>query len=378
MERAIELAIAGRGRVEPNPTVGCVIARDGRIIGEGYHALYGGPHAEPAALAACSESPEGATVYVTLEPCSHTNKKTPPCAPRLVEARVGRVVIGCLDPNPQVNGRGVALLRQSGVTVDISDLEARCRQLIAPFVARQLLNRPYITLKWAQSADSRIAGPGGVRVRISNERSYRVIHHLRARCDAIMVGINTVLKDDPLLTARHVPEARPLLRLVLDSQLRLPPTSQLVRTAKDDVLVFHAPGADQPAEPIPQAVTLIPVPTDDEGRLRLDQVIAALQPWSPTHLLVEPGPTLAEGFFRSGLVDRVWVIRSPREIGDDTAPAAPVVPADYAVAGEIDLDGDRLTEYLNPASPTFATAVASADLQLTERGHASSSPSPQE
>lgn len=368
MERAIELAMLGRGRVEPNPIVGCVIARDSRILGEGYHAAYGGPHAEPVALSACSESPAGATVYVTLEPCSHTNKKTPPCAPRLIEAGVGRVVVGCLDPNPQVNGRGAAMLREAGITVEVSVLEDRCRQLIAPFVARQRLNRPYVTLKWAQSADGRIAGPGGARVRISNERSHRVIHGLRARCDAIMVGINTVLKDDPLLTARHVPEARPLLRLVLDSQLRLPPTAQLVRTAQDDVLVFHAAGAARPEQPICQSVTCIPVPTADDGRLRLDHVLAALQPWAPTHLLVEPGPTLAEGFFQSGLVDRVWVIRSPRVIGDDTAPAAAAVPADYVLAGEIDLDGDRLAEYLNPASPTFAAAAPSADLYLAERG----------
>src|SRR5437667_5099918 len=134
MRRAIRLAMNGRGRVEPNPMVGCVIVKNGRIIGEGYHQQFGGPHAEPNALANCTGSPAGATAYVTLEPCCHTNKKTPACVPRLIEAKLGRVVIGCLDPNPEVNGRGVTMLREAGILVDGPLLEAEAKQLIAPFI----------------------------------------------------------------------------------------------------------------------------------------------------------------------------------------------------------------------------------------------------
>src|SRR4051812_44360191 len=161
MRLAIRLAMNGRGAVEPNPMVGCVIVKDGRVIGEGYHERFGGPHAEPNALASCTESPAGATAYVTLEPCCHTNKKTPPGTPRLIEAKLARVVIGCLDPNPDVDGKGVAMLRAAGIDVDAPALEAEAKQLIAPFLARTRYHWPYVTLKWAQSADGKIAGPGG-------------------------------------------------------------------------------------------------------------------------------------------------------------------------------------------------------------------------
>src|SRR5215212_9724063 len=156
LRRAIRLAMNGRGRVEPNPMVGCVLVKNGRVIGEGYHQQFGGPHAEPNALASCTESPEGATAYVTLEPCCHTNKKTPPCAPRLIEAKIARVVIGCLDPNPDVNGKGVAMLRKAGIHVDGPVLEGPAKQLIAMFRAN-LMSRPYVTAKWAQTADGKVA-----------------------------------------------------------------------------------------------------------------------------------------------------------------------------------------------------------------------------
>src|SRR3954451_12564544 len=219
LRRAICLAMNGRGRVEPNPMVGCVIVgRDGRVIGEGFHEQFGGPHAEPNALAACAragESPAGATAYVTLEPCCHTNKKTPPCAPRLIEARLARVVVGCLDPNPAVNGKGIATLRAAGIEVVGPVLEPEAKQLIAPFLATTTLGRPYVTLKWAESADGKVAGPGGRRTQISNGLSMRLVHELRSRCEGIVVGINTVLADAPLLTARRVGASRLRARFVL-------------------------------------------------------------------------------------------------------------------------------------------------------------------
>src|SRR6266550_3006648 len=181
MQRAIRLAMNGRGRVKPNPMVGCVIVKDDRIIGGGYHQQFGQPHAEPNALASCIESPQGATAYVTLEPCCHTNKKTPPCVPLLIEANLARVVVGAIDPNPEVNGQGIAELRQAGIQVDAGILEQEANQLLAPFIARTLHHRPYVTLKWAQTADNKIAGPHGHPPAITNDRSNRIVHNLRAR-----------------------------------------------------------------------------------------------------------------------------------------------------------------------------------------------------
>jgi diaminohydroxyphosphoribosylaminopyrimidine deaminase / 5-amino-6-(5-phosphoribosylamino)uracil reductase len=380
MRRAIRLAMNGRGRVEPNPMVGCmIVSRDGRVIGEGYHEQYGRPHAEPNALASCAESPAGATAYVTLEPCCHTDKQTPPCAPRLIEAKVARVVIGCADPNPAVDGKGAAMLRAAGIRVDASAIEPACRQLIAPFVAAPVRSdctskRPYVTLKWAQTADGKVAGPAGRPIRITAARATRVVHQLRARCDAIMVGVNTVLTDDPMLTARDVEVTRPLLRVVLDRRLRTPVTARLVRTANDVTTVIIC--GSQAARAIPSREA----PLDEAGVIVLSSneepcfrtILGALKRVKLTghppitHLLVEPGPTLASAFFaETDLVDRVWVFRSPRTVHAATAPDATPVPANFVQSGRLDLDGDTLTEYLNSDSPTYAATEPSADFALT-------------
>jgi diaminohydroxyphosphoribosylaminopyrimidine deaminase/5-amino-6-(5-phosphoribosylamino)uracil reductase len=375
MRRALRLAMNGRGAVEPNPMVGCVIVKDGRVIGEGYHQHFGGPHAEPIALAACAaagESPEGATAYVTLEPCCHTNKKTPPCAPRLIDAKLARVVVGCLDPSPDVNGKGVAMLREAGIRVDGPVLEAEANQLIAPFIARVRRRRPYVTLKWAQSADGKVAGAGGRRVQISNDSSSRVVHELRARCDAILVGIRTVLNDDPLLTVRGTEPLRPLLRVVLDPNLEIPLTSRLVGTAEvSPVLVYCSevarrskPGVVVTLEA--QGVTLASVPVQAQ-RLDLDALIQDVGNRGVTHLLVEPGPSLVMSFFGSNLEDRIWVFYSPSKMNDDHASA--VLPVPHPAVESTDLDGDRLVEYLNPKSPAFFGPYPSADFVLAAEAH---------
>lgn len=361
MGRALELAMSGRGEVEPNPMVGCVIAQDGQIIGEGYHQKYGGPHAERAALAACGRPPRGAVAYVTLEPCCHANKKTPPCVPALVEAGISEVVIGCTDPNPQVNGQGVGQLREAGVSARVGVMEAMCRQLIAPFAARMVYRRPYVTMKWAQSADCKVAGPGGRRLQISNDRSMRVVHELRGRCDGIMVGSNTVLRDDPMLTARGVKEPRPPVRYVLDRKLKIPPESRLVKSAAQIPVVvaceeemLHSPQAEELRT---QGVQLLQADS-------INQVLADAYDRRITHLLVEAGPGLAKVFFTGGWADRLWVFRSPESVGDPAAPAAAEIPGNFKATGTLDLDGDRLTEYLNPDSTVFFEAAASADLKL--------------
>jgi len=376
VRRAMRLAMNGRGRVEPNPMVGCVIVnRDGRVIGEGYHAQYGEPHAEPAALADCTEPPAGGTAYVTLEPCCHTNKQTPPCAPRLIDAQLARVVIGCLDPNPAVNGKGVAMLRAAGIQVDGSVLEGAAKQLIAPFLARVEHQRPYVTLKWAESSNGKVAGPRGRRARISNPLSTRVVHELRSRCDAILVGVNTVIADDPQLTARGVNLVRPLplVQVVLDTRLRIPHNSRLVEDAGRLIVLcsrraYDRTVVDDAKELRDRGVEVIPCSTDEAGRLSLPDALDALREWNFTHLLVEPGPTLASSFLRSNLGDRIWVIRSSNPIEGDDAPSATPIPPSLARTGETSLAGDTLTEYLNPASPVFFAPEPSADFVLASGG----------
>ncbi|HEY1683484.1 MAG TPA: bifunctional diaminohydroxyphosphoribosylaminopyrimidine deaminase/5-amino-6-(5-phosphoribosylamino)uracil reductase RibD [Tepidisphaeraceae bacterium] len=358
MRQAIELAKRGRGSVEPNPSVGCVIVKEGRVIGQGYTQPYGGAHAEPTALANCSESPVGATAYVTLEPCCHTNKQTPPCVPRLIEAKILRVIVGCLDPNPSVNGQGVAQLRDAGIEVVTGILEKECQQLIAPFIATTVHHRPYITLKWAQTVDGKIAGPNGRTLQISNEHSRLVVHALRGRCDAIAVGINTVLADNPVLTVREAPSLRPLTRYVLDRQLRIPLESSLVQSAKESPVVVATYPAHMTCSKAEQlralGAELIAVSS-------LGQVIADWHRRRFTHVLVEPGSALARAFFAANYADRLWVITSPKELQSSIAPSASPIPGYFHATGKVSLQGDELVEYLNTQSPVFFSPEISAD-----------------
>lgn len=366
MRRALELAARGRGAVEPNPMVGCVIVRDGRVIGEGYHERFGGPHAEASALAVCSESPAGATAYVTLEPCCHANKKTPPCVPRLIEAKLARVVVGCADPNPLVSGRGIEQLKSAGIDVTVGVLEDECRQLNAAFFALTCERRPYVTLKWAESSDQKIAGASGRRIWITNPTSTRVVHELRARCDAILVGINTVLADDPLLSVRGVATTRVLGRFVLDTHLRCPVDSRLVRSAGTTPLTLVCTRESierltlRVDELRKRSVELLVMPADTAGRPSFAAVLSELGKRNVTHLLVEPGVTLARGLLEGGFTDRIWVFRSPEPITDADALRANAVP--YPPSGNVALAGDQLTEYLNPSSHCFFINRPSADL----------------
>ncbi|MGH7179341.1 MAG: bifunctional diaminohydroxyphosphoribosylaminopyrimidine deaminase/5-amino-6-(5-phosphoribosylamino)uracil reductase RibD, partial [Tepidisphaeraceae bacterium] len=326
--------------------------------------------AEPTALAACTESPRGATAYVTLEPCCHTDKKTPPCAPRLIEAGIARVVFGCLDPTQQVDGKGVAMLRRGGIEVSGPVMESEARQLIAPYIARVLHGRPYVTTKWAQTADGKVAGHLGKTLRISNDRSMRLMHELRARCDAIAVGTNTVLNDDPLLTARNVERPRPLLRVVLSNTLNIPLQSRLVTSAhQDPLLVYCSKSSFHAEKPVIDALAHCGVEVvavaDHESRFSFADVLSDLHRRNVTHLLVEPGPTLTRYMFARGQADRVWVFRSSARIDDPTAPSAPTV--DYDSTGELDLGGDVLTEFLNPASACYFARVESADFVIAQQ-----------
>ena len=370
LDQAMELAGRGRGGVEPNPMVGCVIVRDGRVIGQGFHEHFGGPHAEPNALESCRESPQGATLYVNLEPCCHTNKKTPPCVPRLIAARLARVVVGCADPNPEVAGIGVKHLRSAGIDVTTGVREAESQQLNAPFFAVQTQARPYVTLKWAQSSDGKVAGPGGRRMQISGEQTLRAAHLLRARFDAILIGIQTALTDDPVLTTRGVAVHRPLLRVVLDSAVRLPAASRLATSAqehathlfcteqKDDVRRENRAAALRAA-----GVHVHQTPADSVGRVDLQAVLHRLAAeLRITHLMVEGGPAVHESFLRNNLADRAWVVRSPMQVAASDAPQAASLPGDFEETKAIILGTDRLIEYLNRHSPVYFAARPSIDI----------------
>ncbi|MBI4718171.1 MAG: bifunctional diaminohydroxyphosphoribosylaminopyrimidine deaminase/5-amino-6-(5-phosphoribosylamino)uracil reductase RibD [Planctomycetes bacterium] len=317
MERAIWLARKGAGRVEPNPLVGCVVVKNGRVIGEGCHRRFGGPHAEVAALRTCQSSPEGATVYVSLEPCCH-HGKTPPCVDALIAARVARVVVALRDPYPLVCGEGLRRLRAAGIAVDVGVGGVAAAELLAPFTTRHLLRRPYVIAKWAQSLDGRLAATGGDSRWISGEAARRRVHQLRARVDAILVGSGTVLADDPLLTARNVPVRRVALRVVLDGRLRIPERARLVRTARDfPTQVITSPrraASDKARRLVRRGVEVVAANVRQE-RIDLAAMLSDLADSDVTNLLVEGGPTLLRAFLDAGLVDEALVFVAPLFLG---------------------------------------------------------------
>ncbi|MEE9400354.1 MAG: bifunctional diaminohydroxyphosphoribosylaminopyrimidine deaminase/5-amino-6-(5-phosphoribosylamino)uracil reductase RibD, partial [Dehalococcoidales bacterium] len=228
MKQALKLAAGGLGQTSPNPMVGAVIVKDNRIIGSGYHRRYGGEHAEINALQDAGEPLDGSTLYVTLEPCCH-HGKTPPCVDEIIRHRIGRVVIGAVDPNPRVNGRSIELLKRNGIETRVGVLEAECRNLNEAHFKYMSTGIPLVTLKFAQTLDGRIATLTGDSRWISSEKFRRLAHKLRAASDAIMVGIDTVLADDPQLTVRLVKGRNPT-RIILDGGLRIPVDSMVVRS----------------------------------------------------------------------------------------------------------------------------------------------------
>jgi diaminohydroxyphosphoribosylaminopyrimidine deaminase / 5-amino-6-(5-phosphoribosylamino)uracil reductase len=311
LERCSELADLGARTAAPNPMVGCVLVRDGVVIGEGWHERPGLPHAEAVALAAAGDA-AGATAYVSLEPCAH-HGRTPPCADALAAAGVARVVIAAGDPDPRTNGRGVEVLRAAGVTVELAggDIERRTRLQNAGFRALTLLGRPHVTYKAAASLDGRTATRGGESRWISSPDSRRLVHEWRARAGAVAVGIGTALADDPQLTARDCdpPADRQPLRVVFDRDGRLPLDSALVRDAPSGaVAIVCRPGAPGMAALQHAGVEAIEADSAAEG-------LAALGARDVSTLLVEGGPRLAGALITEGLVDRVAVFVAPKVLG---------------------------------------------------------------
>ena len=279
MQRAFDLALLGSGRVAPNPLVGCVIIKDQRIIAEGYHQQYGGPHAEVNAILSCRESVVGATAFVTLEPCSHFGK-TPPCADLLIESGIKEVYVANLDPNPLVAGKGIAKLESAGIVCHVGLLADKGEWINRHFFTFHRLHRPYITFKYACSADGFIAGPAGMPVQISSELSSIRVHQMRSEHQGILVGVQTIINDNPSLTTRLVSGNNPL-RIVLDPQGRIPVNAKVLTDGGETLVIKSA------SEILELGIQSI---------------------------LVEGGAQTMERLFAEGLMDEIWKIRSPKTI----------------------------------------------------------------
>jgi diaminohydroxyphosphoribosylaminopyrimidine deaminase/5-amino-6-(5-phosphoribosylamino)uracil reductase len=325
MAAALGLARRGLGSVWPNPSVGCVLVKEGRVVGRGRTAPGGRPHAETEALAQAGEQARGATAYVTLEPCSH-HGKTPPCAEALVAAGVSRVVAATQDPDPRVSGRGLARLREAGVTVEAGVMKEEADEIIAGFRCRVETGKPLVTLKIAATLDGRTATHRGESQWITGPDARARGHLLRAQSDAIMIGSGTALIDDPLLSCR-LPglEERSPVRVVVDGRLSLPLTSKLVASARDIPLWLITRTGNSPerlAAFDECGVEVIEISPSPAGTVDLAAALQELGARGLTRLLVEAGGHLAAALLQSQLVDRLAWFRAPMLIGGDGLPAA--------------------------------------------------------
>ncbi len=356
MQLALSLGRRGQGRTWPNPAVGAVVVKDGVIIGRGWTQAGGRPHAEPEALKRAGEAARGATLYVTLEPCSHFGK-SPPCVDAVISAGIARVVSAIEDPNPEVAGQGHAKLRAAGIKVDIGLGAEEAARDHAGHFRRIRDKRPHVILKLAVSADDKIGAAGHKPVAITGEAAKTRVHLLRAQCDAILVGIGTVLADDPELTCR-LPgmEARSPVRVVLDRALRISGTSRLVHSARETPLwvltsdLSEAPAAMKLGAAGAQVIRV--AATSKPPGLDLPAVLHALSDKGITRLLVEGGAKVASSFVAADLVDEIWLLRGQEAVGADGVPALDALPLSaitqspgFKVRASESLNKDTLTVY---------------------------------
>ncbi|MCC6679529.1 MAG: bifunctional diaminohydroxyphosphoribosylaminopyrimidine deaminase/5-amino-6-(5-phosphoribosylamino)uracil reductase RibD [Phycisphaeraceae bacterium] len=311
MRAALDLARTGRGAVEPNPMVGAVLLREGQVVAGGFHQRFGGPHAEIEALADAERQgidPAGLVMAVTLEPCRH-HGKTPPCTDALIAAKLSRVLVAMLDPDPRMAGQGVAQLSQAGIPVDVGICEAEARELNSPYLKRTTTGLPWVIVKWAQTLDGRIATHSGDSKWISNDQSRKRVHEVRARVDAIMIGVNTAIRDDPALTARDVEVKRRALRVVIDPNGRMSENARMRHDRGPRVITAGRSGDVPFSAPI--------------GGGDLRPVLHYLvEHYHATNVLVEGGATLIGSLFVHGHVDQVLAFIAPKLLGDERAIAA--------------------------------------------------------
>ena len=342
MRRALALAARGAGRVCPNPMVGCVIVRDGRVIGEGWHEHCGGLHAERNALKNCAEDPAGADLYVTLEPCCHWGR-TPPCTDAIIERRIGRVFVGCLDPNPLVAGKGAQILRDAGIPVETGVCEEECRRLNEVFFHYITHKTPFVVLKYAMTLDGKIAARTGDSRWVTGEAARAHVHETRNRLTGIMAGIGTVLADDPLLTCR-LPEGRDPVRIICDSHARTPLGSRIICSARH-VPTFIAVTAwnDRAAALKRAGAHILLCEADAQGRVSLPDLMRQLGALQLDSILLEGGAALAFSALEAGIVRKVQAYIAPKLIGGADA-KTPVGGAGFArMADALPLTGLTVT-----------------------------------
>lgn len=323
LRRTVELAAQGRGRTSPNPLVGAVVVKDGEIVGEGYHDHYGGDHAEVKALKACSGDPAGATIYISLEPCCHQGK-TPPCTDAIIAAGISRVVVASDDPTEKACGRGLGILRDEGIGVDIAEGEvaAEARLVNQPFRKHARTGMPYVTFKSAATLDGRVATDTGESKWISSEASRELVHRWRAEADAICIGIGTALDDDPLLTARGETVAlKQPVRIIFDSEVRLDLDSQLIKSVeKAPVIVVASRAAKRvDIERLEEAGVQVTVVSGQNEAARVKSALQLLGSEGIQNLLLEGGPHLVGAFFDADQIDQLCLFFAPVLIGSAKA-----------------------------------------------------------
>lgn len=319
MKVALRLAEMGKGLTSPNPVVGAVVVKNGRIIGKGYHRKAGEPHAEAIALEEAGKEAEGSTLYVNLEPCVHWGK-TPPCADRIKKAKVKRVVVGTVDPNPLVNYKGIEFLKESGIETRVGVLEKEAKEINAPFFKSIKEGIPFVSLKMAMTLDGKVATWSGDSKWISSEGSRNYVHLLRFENDAIIVGVGTIVKDDPLLTIRYG-KSKEIVRVILDSRLSIPERAKIFESLdKGKIIIFTGRIEDNEKLERLRVKGVEIVSFNTQGRVPLPDVLKYLNKIKINSVLVEGGHSLATSFLESSLVDRIYVFVSPKLVGGRDAP----------------------------------------------------------
>ena len=354
MRAALALARRGLGATWPNPSVGCVIVANNRVVGRGFTAPGGRPHAETQALAMAAGKAKDGTAYVTLEPCCHWGQ-TPPCTDALIKAGIGRVVIATKDPDNRVNSQGVARLKQAGIETESGLLESEAQEILAGFIQKITTGRPLVTLKLATTLDGKIATHAGESQWITGPEARRMAHAIRGRHDAILVGVGTVLADNPELTCR-IPgyEKRPIVRIVADSHLRTPLTASVVRTASETptwMLIRHGTDPARQKAFVEAGAKLIEIPASSAG-IDISQALQALGKAGITRLMTEGGGQIAAALLRADLVDRLAWFHAPATMGGDGWPGVQAFGIEkltdmprFKRTGVTQLGPDLLTEF---------------------------------